>query len=413
LSSVIAALGSLDLRLAGKVGARTFFYYVLSTVCAVILGVVLVATIHPGVHNQDEKLQHPAPLKPRKIVNGDVMMDMLRNMFPANLVQATLYQYETILDVPTPAQMEQKLRNNESINDPEYSITSRNSEGTNILGLVVFSTAFGIALASMGVYGRPILKLFRCLSQLLLIVSSWVLWLSPIGIFCLLAGRILEIRNLDETLATTGVFVFTVLLGLLLHGLVVLPMIYFVITGSHPFKLIGNVTQALVTAFGTSSSTAALPATVACLEDKHGVDPRIARFVLPLGAAINMDGTALYQAVAALFLVQLHGIPLDFASIVAVSFIATITSIGASGIPHAGLATMTMMMNVLGLPADSIAFLTYVDWILHRFRTTVNVLGDAIGASLVDVLCKDELDKFPIKPSDAECVEISRNDEDV
>ncbi|ODN05765.1 Excitatory amino acid transporter 2 [Orchesella cincta] len=237
--------------------------------------------------------------------------------------------------------------------------------------------------------------------------------LSPIGVFCLMAGGILDVNDLDKIFATTGLYVFTVLLGLLLHGLVVLPMIYFVISGSHPFKLIGNVVQALVTAFGTSSSIAALPATVSCVEDKHGVDPRVARFVLPLGAAINMDGTALYEAVAALFLVQLHGIPLDFPSIVAVSFIATIASIGASGIPHAGLVTMTMLMNVLGLPAESIAFLIPVDWILHRFRTTVNVLGDVIGASLVDTLCKGELDEFPIKPTDSESAQLSTTEEDV
>jgi len=289
------------------------------------------------------------------------------------------------------------LAANETIDDSTAPTKSRNAEGANTLGLIIYSTIFGIALSSLGPYGKAALKFFRCFSQIMMIISSWVLWLAPVGIFCLLTGQMLEVDDVHDTLSKMWAYIFTVLFGLLTHGLLVLPALYFLISGYQPFTVMGNVVHALVTAFGTSSSTATLPATVACMEDKNGVDPRVARFVLPIGAVMNMDGTALYEAVAALFIAQLHGVSLDLESIVGVSLIAIIGSMGTSGIPHAGIVTMSMLMNVLGLPAESIAFIIPVDFILHRFRTTINVLGDALGASLVDRLCKEELARLPIQ----------------
>jgi len=397
ISCVITALGSLELRVSGKVGIRTGLFYLTTSVCAVVLGIVLVITIRPGIYkNHHERVEPPTQLKLRKVWNGDVLMDIVRNMFPSNLFQATMNQYQTIMDVSTLSK---------NIDDANIPTKSRNVEATNLLGLLIFSTIFGLALSSLGPYGKAVLKFFRCLSQIMMIISGWILWLAPVGVFFLLAGKILEVGDIHDTFHQIWLYLFTVLLGLITHALVVLPILYFVITGSHPFKVMGNVIQALVTAFGTASSSATLPATVACVEDKNGVDPRIARFVLPIGAILNMDGTALYEAVAALFLAQLHGISLDLGSILAVSLFATIASVGASGIPQAGMVTMIMMANILGLPAESIAFLIPVDFILDRCRTAVNVLGDALGASLVDKLCKEEMtmsnedDSFPSKNS--------------
>jgi Na+/H+-dicarboxylate symporter len=303
------------------------------------------------------------------------------------------------MDTSILEKMKERLAKNESIDDSMVPTKSKTSEGVNTLGLVIYSVIFGLALSSLGPYGKSVLKFFRCFSQIMMIISNWVMWLAPVGIFCLLAGQVLEVGDLHDTFHLMRMYVFTVLLGLLTHGMLVLPVLYFVICGSHPFKVIGNASHALLTAFGTSSSTATLPATVSCMEDKSGVDPRIARSVLPIGAVMNMDGTALYEAVAALFLAQLNGISLDFGSIIAVSLFATIASVGASGIPHAGIITMTMLMNALGLPAENIAFLIPVDFLLHRCRTTINVLGDTLGASLVDTLCKEELAKLPIECS--------------
>merc|ERR1719187_2694339 len=188
-----------------------------------------------------------------------------------------------------------------------------------------------------------------------------------------------------------GWYFMTVMLGLIMHGFIVLPLIYSVCTRSLPFRFIANMTNAFTTAFGTGSSSATLPVTIALLEEKNGVDPRICRFVLPIGATINMDGTGLYEAVAAIFIAQVNGLPLTIVQIMAISITATAASIGAAGIPQAGLVTMVMVLETVGLPPEDVTIILAVDWLLDRFRTAINVLGDSLGAGLVAHLSREEV----------------------
>ena len=165
-------------------------------------------------------------------------------------------------------------------------------------------------------------------------------------------------------------------------------------TRTLPFRFISNMANAITTAFGTASSAATLPVTIESLESKNGVDPRIARFVLPIGATINMDGTALYEAVAAIFISQVRNMDLSLGQVIAVSITSTAASIGAAGIPQAGLVTMVMVLETVGLPAEDVTLILAVDWLLDRFRTAINVLGDSFGAALVYQLSKKELAAF-------------------
>merc|ERR1712213_262299 len=188
-----------------------------------------------------------------------------------------------------------------------------------------------------------------------------------------------------------GLYFMTVLVGLFVHGFVVLPIIFTICTRQLPFRFIANMTNAFTTAFGTASSSATLPVTMNLLEEKNGVDQRISRFVLPIGATINMDGTALYEAVAAIFISQVNGMALSIGQVIAISITATAASIGAAGIPQAGLVTMVMVLDTVGLPSESVSIILSVDWLLDRFRTAINVLGDSIGAGIVNHLSKEEL----------------------
>merc|ERR1739848_983924 len=183
------------------------------------------------------------------------------------------------------------------------------------------------------------------------------------------------------------------LAGLFVHGFVVLPLIYSICTRKLPFRFIANMTNAFTTAFGTASSSATLPVTMNLLEEKNGVDPRISRFVLPIGATINMDGTALYEAVAALFIAQVRNMQMSIGQTIAIAITATAASIGAAGIPQAGLVNMVMVLDTVGLPAEDVTIILAVDWLLDRFRTAINVLGDSIGAGLVYHLSKKELEE--------------------
>uniref|UniRef100_A0AAR2KLT0 Amino acid transporter n=1 Tax=Pygocentrus nattereri TaxID=42514 RepID=A0AAR2KLT0_PYGNA len=214
---------------------------------------------------------------------------------------------------------------------------------------------------------------------------------APIGILFLIAGKIVEMDDLTEMGGQLGMYTVTVIIGLLIHGMVVLPTLYFVLTRKNPFIFITGLLQALITALGTSSSSATLPITFKCLEENNKVDKRVTRFVLPVGATINMDGTALYEALAAIFIAQVNNMDMNFGQIITISITATAASIGAAGIPQAGLVTMVIVLTSVGLPTDDITLIIAVDWFLDRLRTTTNVLGDSIGAGIIEFLSKDEL----------------------
>merc|ERR1712050_571074 len=199
-------------------------------------------------------------------------------------------------------------------------------------------------------------------------------------------------KSVYAELIKLGWYLITVTLGITIQVFIILPIIYGVVTKTLPFKFIGKMGPALATAFGTASSAATLPVTVNSLEDGNKVDPRISRFVLPIGATINMDGTALYEAVAAIFISQVNGMALSIGQVIAISITATAASIGAAGIPQAGLVTMVMVLDTVGLPAEDVTLILAVDWLLDRFRTAINVLGDSIGAGIVYELSKNDLE---------------------
>ena len=210
---------------------------------------------------------------------------------------------------------------------------------------------------------------------------------APVGIFCLVAARFGEAQAKGEfaqVLAQMGWYFFTVLLGLALHAAITLPLILWIFTRKNPYRFMYQMSQALLTAFSTASSTATIPVTMECAVEKAGISKQATNFVVPLGATINMDGTALYEATAAIFIAQALGYELGLLGLLIVAVTATLAAIGAAGIPEAGLVTMVIVLNAVGLPIEYIGLILSVDWLLDRFRTAVNIFGDSIGAAVVD-----------------------------
>ncbi|XP_067205423.1 excitatory amino acid transporter 1-like isoform X1 [Linepithema humile] len=382
VSSLVSAIGSLDLSLSGKIGARAIGYYMVTTVCAVVLGIILVISIQPGIGSSTKE----SKIVTRNVSTTDTLMDLVRNMFPPNLVQACIAQHQTDLKPPP---------NTTNAPIEDWEIVEKEVSGTNILGLVVFATVLGIALGKMGPKAKPLLNFFESLSGAMMLITNWVIWLSPVGVLFLVASKITDMESLDVVVAQLGMYFLTVLIALLIHGFLILPGMYFLLTKKNPYSYISNMAQALVTAFGTSSSSATLPIAIGCLEDRNGIDSRVTRFVMPIGATVNMDGTALYEAVAAIFISQVRQVGLSFGQLVAVSITATAASIGAAGIPQAGLVTMVMVLDTVRLPANDVSLILAVDWLLDRCRTTVNVIGDSLGAGIVQHLSRNELASLP------------------
>lgn len=254
----------------------------------------------------------------------------------------------------------------------------------NVLAIVVFALFVGIALVAGGERYRNILQLLQEGLELTLRIVGWIMRLAPLGIMALLA-KLVATQDL-ALLGSLGKFVGVVVGSTLLHGVVALPLILYLVTGVTPLKFWRGAREALVTAFATSSSSATLPVTLRCVEQHLHVKPEIAGFVVPLGATVNMDGTALYEAAAALFVANLAGIDLNLMQQMIVFLTAMLAAIGAPGIPSAGMVTMVMVLQSVGLPAEAIAILLPIDRPLDAIRTAVNVEGDMVGSLVVQRL---------------------------
>uniref|UniRef100_T1L114 Amino acid transporter n=1 Tax=Tetranychus urticae TaxID=32264 RepID=T1L114_TETUR len=387
----------------GKMGSRAIIYYLATTVLAAVLGIILVLIIHPGDPSIKKQLGGGTP---RKVSTIDAFLDLIRNMFPENLLEACFKQMQTVYVNVTktiPASKATFDANSTLINATLNSVpqtttvltrSSEMKDGTNILGLIVFCTAYGIVLQQAGASGEVMIRFFITLNDIIMKIVIIVMWYSPVGIMSLIIGKTLELEDVRATAQQLGMYMVTVVVGLVIHACITLPLIFFSITRQNPLTFFKGMLQAWATALATASSAATLPITFKCLEENLGVDKRVTRFVLPVGATVNMDGTALYEAVAAIFIAQMNNVHLGIGDVITVSLTATAASIGAASVPSAGLVTMLLVLTALGLPTEDISMIVAVDWLLDRLRTSINVLGDAFGAGIVYYLSKDELDKF-------------------
>ncbi len=359
----VASLG--DIRKAGRIGGRTIGYYAVTTGLSVLTGIILVNVIMPG-KDLGEVQRNVAEL-PQSLQNPkgalEAMLEVVRGMFPPNLVEAAV--------------------------------------NMNVLGLIIFSIVLGAVLSTMGERGRPVLSFFESFNEAIMKIVHLVVWYAPIGIASLLMARMGRAGDsfFTDEIPALGKYIGTVIGGLAIHAVITLPLIYWLFTRRNPFRYVLGMGQALLTAFSTASSSATLPITIECTKTNNKISDRTSGFVLPLGATINMDGTALYEAVAVIFIAQSLGLDLNVGQMIVIFFTATLAAIGAAGIPEAGLVMMAIVLTAVGIPPSEASLILAVDWFLDRFRTAVNVHGDSIGAAVVDHL--ESKDAAPVPASAA------------
>lgn len=257
----------------------------------------------------------------------------------------------------------------------------------NVLAVVVFALFVGVALVAGGEKFRTVRKLSLQLFEIMMLMIGWIMKIAPIGIFALLAKLVATedvsvLSRLAEFAAVvTGTTIF--------HGIVVLPLLLWIFGKMNPLTFFKGTRSALITAFATSSSSATMPLSMKCAQENLGVRPQTVGFVIPLGTQLNMDGTALYEAAAALFIANLMGLDLTLGQQLVVCATAMIASLGAPGIPSAGMVTMIMVLQSVGLPAEAIAILLPIDRLLDTVRTVVNVQGDMMISVVVDRYTRD------------------------
>ena len=356
VSSMIVGIAGLgDIRKVGKTGLISLIYFTATTAISVSLGIIAVNIIQPGVGIEMTVEQIPEKVAGKESVG---ITDVLQSFVSPNLVESMV--------------------------------------NMEILPIVVFSLFFGGVLTTLGSKGLHVIGFFEGINEAIMKIVHLVMYVAPIGVFALISSKLgaagggelfwLEISKI-------GKYALTVIVGLLVHALIVLPLILKLVTGRSPLVYCKNVTQALTTAFSTASSSATLPMTIECAEERNKVSKKACLFVLPLGATVNMDGTALYESVAAIFIAQMAGIHLGFGEQMIVFLTATLAAVGAAGIPEAGLVTMVMVLQSVGLPLEGIGMILSIDWFLDRCRTTTNVWGDSVGAAVVDTLEQKYVEK--------------------
>lgn len=335
----------------GRLGVKTLLFYGITTLAAILVGLTLVNIVQPGIVDGQPAREALA----LEAETGDLMervggkgigdiVEIFQRMVPTNIVRA--------------------------------------AAGGEMLGIIFFCLLFGIFMARLEPsLSEPLFKFWSAIFHVMMRMTEWVMRFAPIGVFGLVA----------RVVAKTGfgaagpllIFALVVLAALLVHALVTLPLLLRWVSRVSPIATFRAMTPAMLTAFSTASSSATLPITMECVEKNAGVSNRVSSFVLPLGATVNMNGTALYECVAAMFLAQAYGLNLDFTVQFTIVLTALVTSIGVAGIPSASLVAIAIILAAVGLPVEAIAVLFVFDRILDMARSSVNVFGDACCAVII------------------------------
>lgn len=375
--SLVSGAASIDPQALGKLGGWAMLFFLVTTLIASSIGVVMAFIITPGSVsvNKPAGLDEVVPAHKEVI---DSFLDLIRNIFPSNLVSAAFQSYATGYKL---------VKKNGTDGNPNITVEKvpigTDQDGMNILGLVVFAIVFGVALRKLGEEGEILIKFFNSFNEATMVLVSWIMWYAPLGIMFLVAGKIVEMEDISDLFASLGKYIACCLIGHAIHGILVLPAIYFILTRKNPYTFLWGIFTALATAFGTSSSSATLPLMMKCVEENNGVSKHISRFILPIGATVNMDGAALFQCVAAVFIAQLNNTPLNFIQVITILVTATASSVGAAGIPAGGVLTLAIILEAIGLPTSDISLILAVDWLVDRTCTILNVEGDAFGAGIL------------------------------
>lgn len=417
LTSILCGLESIgDIRKLKNLGKRALFYYFTTTMVAIVVGLFLVTTLEPGTRppreelvtlvndasgNSDDIKEHilSTLVKTDLIANASTMRPLLEENFDRIAAFSTTsseFKKETLKYLGS-LELRSKLMGDTNVTPTITTSFQGFFEGQlrnalinpfealakqQVLAVIVFTILFGAAMTTIGPLGLQFFEMNRAVNLSMIKIVQLIMRFAPLGVFGLLVSVISSTG--PEVFRELSMYALCVVLGLAFHLFIFLPGINFAFTRQSPLEFLTKLRPALLVAFSTSSSNATLPVTMQTMENNFNVDKRVSRFVLPLGATVNMDGTALYEAVAAVFIAQLYGVTLGLSSQIIIALTAAFAAIGTAGIPAAGTVTMAMILSAVGLPIEGVGLLFALDRPLDMCRTVVNVAGDAAGCSILN-----------------------------
>ena len=335
----------------GALGGKTLLFYAVTTLAAIMVGLMLINLVGPGY------------------IDGEPVGDMLA-------LDSSSDELVAIAEGRGPGDVAQVML---SMVPP--NIVKAAAEG-QMLGIIFFALLFGYFMTQLkNELAEPLFKFWDGVFHVMMRMTEWIMKFAPIGVYGLVAKVVAEAGF--GAVRPLAVFALTVIAALLIHTTVVLPLLLRYVGKVSPYKMFPAMAPAMLTAFSTASSSATLPITMECVEENVGVSNKISSFVLPLGATVNMNGTALYECAAAMFLAQAYGLDLTFGVQFSIVFVALLTSVGVAGVPSASLVAIAIILGVVGLPMEAIGVLLVFDRILDMARTSINIFGDACCATIV------------------------------
>ncbi|VDI07833.1 Hypothetical predicted protein [Mytilus galloprovincialis] len=369
VASVITGTATLDPKSNGKISLVSLGYIMSTNFLGCLVGSILCVIIRPGeIAKTEVKALNSVPLE-----TEDIFADLLRNIFPDNLISATFRKTITSYDT-------EKYKANVTINGTiveviKTMVTGKDlsiANSTNILGILIASAVFGIATASTKEIGQPFFKFFYAATEIILVILGKLIWFTPIGVASLIGKTIGGTKNLEDDFSRLGLYIATQMIGYLLFMIVAVPLTYFILMRMNPFKFLFTVIHAFIIVFATSSTAIAIPESIRQLEGPNKLDRRVTRFVIPLCAAIGRCGSCIYISISCLFVMQITDQEVDAASVILVIILTTFSSLAIPSVTGASLITVIILLTALNIPPEAAAFLYSFEWFLDRMRSITN-----------------------------------------
>ncbi|XP_048781372.2 excitatory amino acid transporter-like [Ostrea edulis] len=386
VSTIITGTASMDPRSNGRISALSFGYIVITNTIGAVIAIVVFLIIQPGKDVTISGSEYGGTVQ-TDIETSDMFADMVRNLFPDNLVTACFQKTQTKYSRDIRIVMVNGT--NSSIPVIHKSVSS--TSGLNILGLIIACTLFGITASKLGKRAEAFTDFFETISVIVIHLLNWIIWITPVGVASLIAAALLNASDIVNVFSSLGMFVLAHSLGIVFHQLVLIPITYFIVTRKNPFYFLGFCLRPWLTVFGPPSTAIGIPEMLKTLDEKLHVDTRISNFLVPVGATLERLGSCIFICLSAMFLVQLEGISLGATKILFIGLLSAVGSLAVPSVPSASIVSVLVVLSSLDVQVNNIGLLMALEWYNDRIRTTSNTMTIIIGAVVIERLCRSSL----------------------
>ncbi|XP_052801565.1 excitatory amino acid transporter-like [Mya arenaria] len=393
ICSVISGTARMDPRSNGKVSGIALGYIMVQNLLGTVIGTAICLIVKPGEGVEvDEDLKFEGDV----MKTEDIFADLLRNIVPDNLVAACFRQAQTKYEFESHViQRDLALNVTETVREVTRKYVGA-ADSTNILGLIIVCSAFGVAAAALEEQGAPFLAFFRSATETIVKILRVLIWTTPVGVASLIAKTIAGTSNMETVFQKLGIYFACVLSGLILWSFLLIPLMFFLVRRQNPYRFLGSIVPPIMMVFATGSTMIALPESFICLEEKNGVDSRISRFVAPLAATIGRSGSALYIASSCVFIIQTLGRDVSGVDIILVILLTWISALAIPSVTGASLITVLVLLTALNIPGEAAAMLFALEFFLDRSRSVGNLIDQLTCVMVNDRFCAASLDPHPV-----------------